>query len=50
MATGTVKFFSGSKGFGFISTNEGGPEVFVHVSALERSGLYELNEDDEVSF
>jgi CspA family cold shock protein len=50
MASGTVKFFNTSKGFGFIQPNDGGPDVFVHVSALERSGVQALNEGDEVSF
>ena len=50
MASGTVKFFNVSKGFGFIAPEDGGPDVFVHVSAVERSGLRELNEGDRVSF
>jgi CspA family cold shock protein len=50
MANGTVKFFNGAKGFGFIAPNDGSPDVFVHVSAVERSGLRELNEGDLVSF
>ena len=44
MATGTVKWFNATKGFGFIQPNEGGKDVFVHVSAVERSGLNGLNE------
>lgn len=50
MASGTVKFFNAGKGFGFIAPDGGGPDVFVHASALERSGLGELNEGDRVSF
>jgi CspA family cold shock protein len=50
MATGTVKFFNVSKGFGFIVQSNGGPDVFVHASALERSGLPSLSEGDKVSF
>ena len=50
MARGTVKFFNTSKGFGFISPEDGGPDVFVHASALERSGLRDLNEGDQVTF
>lgn len=50
MASGTVKFFNAAKGFGFIAPDEGGPDIFVHVSAVERSGLRELNEGDLVSY
>jgi len=50
MATGTVKFFNPTKGFGFISPSEGGADVFVHISAIEQSGLSGLDEGDEVSF
>jgi CspA family cold shock protein len=51
MATnGTVKFFNHTKGFGFIAPEDGGKDVFVHISALERSGLPPLNEGDQVSF
>jgi CspA family cold shock protein len=45
-----VKFFNGAKGFGFIAPNDGGADIFVHVSAVERSGLGGLNEGDEVNF
>ncbi|CDN51970.1 cold-shock protein [Neorhizobium galegae] len=48
MATGTVKFFNDDKGFGFITPENGGQDVFVHVSALERGGS--LREGDKVSF
>ena len=47
---GTVKFFNHSRGFGFIAPDDGGKDVFVHASALERSGLPILDEGDTVSF
>ena len=50
MPTGTVKFFNGAKGFGFIAPDDGGGDIFVHVSAVERSGLNGLNEGDQVTF
>jgi CspA family cold shock protein len=50
MTIGTVKFFNTSKGFGFISPEGGGKDVFVHVTALEASGLRSLNEGQKVSF
>jgi CspA family cold shock protein len=50
MATGTVKWFNSTKGFGFIQPNDGGADVFVHISAVERAGLGSLNEGDKVSF
>ncbi|MGR7996238.1 MULTISPECIES: cold-shock protein [unclassified Xanthobacter] len=50
MATGTVKFFNAQKGFGFIQQDEGGPDVFVHISDVERSGMYGLNDGQKVSF
>ena len=50
MTTGTVKFFNGQKGFGFITPNDGGNDVFVHVSALQRAGIASLNEGQKVSF
>lgn len=50
MATGTVKFFNTTKGFGFIAPDGGGKDVFVHISAVERSGLAGLNEGQKVSF
>lgn len=50
MTTGTVKFFNTTKGFGFIEQGNGQPDVFVHVSAVERAGLRSLNEGQKVSF
>src|SRR5689334_5078790 len=50
MATGTVKFFNTTKGFGFIAPEGGSKDVFVHISALERSGMRSLNEGQKVSF
>lgn len=50
MAIGTVKFFNSTKGFGFIQPEDGSPDVFVHISAVERAGLGTLNEGDKVSF
>lgn len=49
-ATGTVKFFNAMKGFGFITRDDGQPDAFVHISAVERSGLRELNEGDKLEF
>lgn len=49
-ATGTVKFFNAMKGFGFITREDGQPDAFVHISAVERSGLRELNEGDKLEF
>lgn len=48
--TGTVKFFNQIKGFGFITPDEGGKDVFVHVTAVERSGIGSLDEGMRVSF
>ena len=50
MATGTVKFFNVQKGFGFIQPQDGGKDVFVHISAVERAGLGTLSEGQKVSF
>lgn len=50
MATGTVKWFNGQKGFGFIVPDDGGKDVFVHISAVERSGFKTLNEGQKVSY
>ena len=50
MASGTVKWFNATKGFGFIQPDSGGKDVFVHISAVERAGLSSLNEGQKVSF
>ncbi len=50
MTTGTVKFFNSSKGFGFISPEGGGKDVFVHASALEAAGIRSLGEGQRVTF
>ena len=50
MATGTVKWFNTTKGFGFIAPESGGKDVFVHISALERSGLTGLADDQKVTY
>ncbi|MEH6520995.1 cold-shock protein [Sulfitobacter sp.] len=50
MPTGTVKWFNTTKGFGFIAPEGGGTDVFVHISAVERSGLTGLADDQKVSF
>ena len=50
MASGTVKWFNTAKGFGFIQPDDGGSDVFVHVSAVEQAGLRGLNEGDMVQF
>jgi Cold shock proteins len=50
MLTGTVKFFNTTKGFGFIEQGNGQPDVFVHISAVERAGLRALNEGQKVTF
>ena len=50
MATGTVKWFNSQKGFGFIQPDDGGTDVFVHISAVERAGLRGLNEGQKVTF
>jgi CspA family cold shock protein len=50
MMQGTVKWFNGQKGFGFIQRDDGGSDVFVHISAVERAGMYGLNEGQKVSF
>ena len=50
MATGTVKWFNNQKGFGFIQPDDGGKDVFVHISAVERAGMHGLNEGQKVAF
>ncbi len=50
MTTGTVKFFDSTRGFGFIKPEDGSKDVFVHISAVERSGLGTLNEGQRVNF
>ena len=50
MPTGTVKFFNTTRGFGFIKTDDGSKDVFVHISAVEKSGLTALNEGQKVTF
>jgi CspA family cold shock protein len=50
MATGTVKWFNGQKGFGFIQPDDGGSDVFVHISAVERAGLRGLADGQKLSY
>ncbi len=50
MATGTVKWFNITKGYGFIQPDDGGKDVFVHISAVEKAGLTGLQDDQKVSF
>ncbi|PLR24275.1 cold-shock protein [Caulobacter zeae] len=50
MTTGTVKWFNSTKGFGFIQPDDGGADVFVHISAVERSSLGSLNEGQKIAF
>ena len=50
MATGTVKWFNAMKGFGFIQPDGGGADVFVHISAVERAGLRDLNEGQKIAY
>jgi CspA family cold shock protein len=50
MATGTVKWFNSTKGFGFIQPDDGGADVFVHISAVERSSLGSLDEGQKLNF
>lgn len=50
MSTGKVKWFNSQKGYGFIQPDDGGKDVFVHISAVERAGLYELREGQALSY
>ncbi len=50
MATGTVKWFNPTKGFGFIEPKDGGKDVFVHISAVEQSGIGSLDEGQEIEY
>ncbi|MEW6392281.1 MULTISPECIES: cold-shock protein [unclassified Caulobacter] len=50
MATGTVKWFNSAKGFGFIQPDNGGQDIFVHISAVERAGMNGLNEGQKLSY
>lgn len=50
MITGTVKWFNAQKGFGFIRPDAGGPDVFVHISAVQRAGMHGLDEGQKISY
>ncbi|HMO42677.1 MAG TPA: cold-shock protein [Phenylobacterium sp.] len=50
MSTGTVKWFNGQKGFGFIQPDDGGADVFVHISAVERAGMASLHEGQKIGY
>ena len=50
MTTGLVKFYNSDKGYGFVKLDDGGPDVFVHVSALEQAGIHSLPEGSRISF
>jgi cold shock protein len=50
MSIGTVKWFNGTKGFGFIQPDDGGKDVFVHISAVERAGMHGLDEGQKLSY
>jgi len=50
MSTGTVKWFNGEKGYGFIQPDQGGKDVFVHISAVERAGMRSLNEGQKIEY
>lgn len=50
MPTGTVKWFNSTKGYGFIAPDDGGKDVFIHISAVERAGLKGLNDNQKISY
>jgi cold shock protein len=50
MATGTIKWFNATKGFGFIQPDDGSTDVFVHISAVERAGLHSINEGQKIAY
>lgn len=50
MPTGTVKWFNSTKGYGFIAPDDGGSDIFVHISAVERAGLQGLNDNQKISY
>lgn len=50
MATGTVKWFNSTKGFGFIHPDDGGQDIFVHISAVERAGMRDLRDGQKISY
>lgn len=50
MPTGTVKWFNSTKGYGFIAPDDGGKDIFVHISAVERAGLQALNDNQKISY
>ena len=50
MATGTVKWFNATKGLGFIQPDDGGTDVFVHISAVERAGMHSLNDGQKINY
>ena len=50
MATGTVKWFNTTKGYGFIAPDDGGKDIFVHISAVEKAGLKSLNDNQKIAY